>query len=102
MASHSIRVILAAAVAVVLQVHVTQAWASTPPSGAVSPSGTTTSFTGGPFDFTNQTGAPYEPPAPPVSPVCADPASPCDDFALTIAIPPSDTTIYFITANLNF
>lgn len=77
-------------------------WAATPASGTISPSSTTLTFTGGPFDFTNQTGPPYVPPAPPVSPICANPASPCDDFALTVAIPPSDTTIYFLKADLHF
>jgi hypothetical protein len=78
------------------------ALAATPSSGSVSPSATTLGFTGGPFDFTNQTGAPYVPPAPPVSPVCANPYSPCDDFALTVAIPPSDSTTYLLTVQLHF
>lgn len=76
--------------------------AATPAAGTVSPSSTTLAFTGGPFDFTNQTGVPYVPPAPPVSPVCASPAAPCDDFALTVAIPPSDSTIYVLKVDLHF
>ncbi len=76
--------------------------AATPSSGTVTPSGAPLAFGGGPFDFTNQSGAPYVPPAPPVSPVCANPASPCDDFALTVAIPPSDSTVYILRVNLHF
>jgi hypothetical protein len=76
--------------------------AATPPSGTVSPASTTSGFSGGPFDFTNQTGVPNVPPAPPVSPVCLNPYSPCDDFALTVAIPPTDSTIYVLKVDLHF
>jgi hypothetical protein len=76
--------------------------AATPASGTVSPSSPNSGFTGGPFDFTNQTGVPYVPPAPPVSPVCVNPYSPCDDFALTVAIPPTDSTIYVLKVDLHF
>jgi hypothetical protein len=90
------------ALAIVLFLHPRINLAATPSSGTVSPAGTTLGFTGGPFDFTNQTGAPYVPPVPPVSPVCANPVSPCDDFALTVAIPPADSTIYFLTVAVHF
>jgi len=97
-----VRVAVVAALVVVVSVHRPVALAAAPSSGTVSPSSTTLGFTGGPFEFTNQTGAPYVPPAPPLSPVCLDPASPCDDFALTVAIPPADSTIYFLTVALHF
>ena len=96
------RLAFVACLAVAFGLHGTDARSATPSSGTVSPSSTTLGFTGGPFDFFNQTGAPYEPPAPPVSPVCVDPASPCDDFALTVSIPASDSTIYFLTVELHF
>ncbi len=76
--------------------------AATPASGTVTAPSTTITFTGGPFAFTNQTGAPYQPPAPPVSPACVDPASPCDDFALTVSIPPNDNSVYFLQVDLHF
>ena len=76
--------------------------AATPASGTVTPVSATAAFTGGPFDFTNQTGAPYVPPAPPVSPLCINPLSPCDDFALTVSIPPADTTAYFLEVDVRY
>jgi hypothetical protein len=97
-----VRVAVVAALAIFICFHQPGALAATPSSGTVSPSSPTLGFGGGLFDFTNQTGAPYVPPAPPVSPVCLNPASPCDDFALTVAIPPADNTIYFLKVDVHY
>lgn len=77
-------------------------WAATPSSGTVAPSSGPIVYTGGPFDFNNPTGTPDTPAGPGTPPVCQDPSLPCDDFALTVSIPPSDPNIYFLRVNLNF
>lgn len=76
--------------------------AATPSSGSVSPSSTTATFTGGPFDFTNESGVPPIDPAPGVPPACVDPALPCDDFALTTSIPGADPHSYGIQVAVTF
>lgn len=76
--------------------------AATPSSGTVTPSSGPFVYTGGPFDFDNQTGTPDTPAGPGTPPVCQDPVLPCDDFALTVSIPPADTNVYFLRVSVSF
>ena len=68
--------------------------AGTPSSDTLTPSHTTVTYTGGPFQFDNPTT-----PVGKTPPVCT-PATPCDQFALTVTIPPGDNTNYRVTVNI--
>ena len=76
--------------------------AATPSSGTISPGNGPLVFTGGPFDFTNQTAVPATPAASGQPPVCLDPLLPCDDFALTVSVTPGDPAVYFLRVDLQF
>ena len=66
--------------------------AATPSSGTVSPSSPALTYTGGPFDLPNPTGDQGTPV------VCFGDLKPCDDFALTVSIPPE---LYFLRVSLS-
>jgi len=72
--------------------------AAAPGSGTVTPAGPTVTYGGGPFSQTNQTGTA----GPPTEPTCVNPLLPCDDFSLTVTIPPSDTNTYFVNVVITF
>src|ERR1700704_2078994 len=69
-------------------------FAGTPSGDTLTPTHTTVTYTGGPFQFDNPTS-----PVGMTPPACT-PATPCDQFALTISIPPGDNTKYRVTVNV--
>jgi len=73
------------------------ALAASPASGTVTPSNATASYNGGPFSNNNQlnqaAGAPL---------VCAGDTAPCDDYALTVAIPTNDGNVYNLTVKVQW
>lgn len=72
-------------------------FAATPSSGTLSPANPTLTFAGGPFAVPNPTRA--------VSLQCANPALPCDNYALTVNLPPDyrvSNPNATITITLNF
>ncbi len=70
--------------------------AANPSSGTLSPTTALITYTGGPFQTSNQTS-----PTGDTRPVCSS-ATPCDQFALKIAIPQGDTTKYTATVNISW
>jgi hypothetical protein len=70
--------------------------AANPSSGTLSPTNALITYTGGPFQTSNQTS-----PTGDTRPVCSS-ATPCDQFALKIAIPQGDTTKYTATVNISW
>ncbi|HET7453810.1 MAG TPA: hypothetical protein VFL12_13770, partial [Thermoanaerobaculia bacterium] len=75
----------------------TAAFAASPSSGTLSPATTTLTYTGGPFDFDNDSA-----PVGGVTPTCAPPALPCDQFAMKVSIPPTDGTSYLVTVSIGW
>jgi hypothetical protein len=72
--------------------------AAMPSSGTVNPSSPTVGYGGGPFSQTNQTGTA----GPPTEPTCVNPLLPCDDYALTVSVPPGDPNTYFVNVSITF
>src|SRR5690348_10322798 len=64
------------------------AWAASPASGTLTATSGPVTYTAGPFSLANPT------PVPEVDagPECNNPQQPCDDFALTVALPSDYTT----------
>ena len=75
----------------------TAVFGASPSSGTLSPTTATLTYTGGPFDFDNDSA-----PAGGVTPTCAAPALPCDQFALKVSIPPADGTSYVVTVSIGW
>jgi hypothetical protein len=75
------------------------ALAATPASGTISPSSSTVAYVGGPFDSINQTGTSGVATDPVI--VCS-PASPCDDYALTVSLPAGDTNTYILKTTVSW
>ncbi|HET9795738.1 MAG TPA: fibronectin type III domain-containing protein [Thermoanaerobaculia bacterium] len=75
----------------------TAAFAGSPSSGTLSPTVTTLTYTGGPFDYDNDSA-----PIGGVTPTCADPALPCDSYALKVSIPATDGTSYVVTVSIGW
>ena len=74
--------------------------AATPSSGAVTTASPAITYSGGPFDSTNQTGTPDTPAGAGNPPLCLDPALPCDDFDLAVTIAPTES--YYLRVDLSF
>ncbi|HEX8144317.1 MAG TPA: Calx-beta domain-containing protein [Pyrinomonadaceae bacterium] len=72
------------------------ALAGTPSSGTLSPANPLITYTGGPFATSNPTSPVGENP-----PVCS-PATPCDEFALTVSIPSGSTTDYSVVVTIDW
>ncbi len=86
--------ICVAALAISVTRHVV---AGTPSSGTVSPSSPLINYTGGPFAVSNPSSPVGENP-----PVCAEPAAPCDEFALHVDIPSGTTTSYSVVVTIDW
>lgn len=72
-------------------------WAATPASGTLTPSSGPLGYSAGPFVLSNVSGQAVFPP------LCGPgAANPCDDFALTVAIPPGDTTPYDVVIRITW
>jgi len=71
--------------------------AANPASGTVTPSSGTASYDGGPFANNNQLNQ-----AAGVPLVCAGDTAPCDDYALTVAIPTNDGNLYNLTVKVQW
>src|SRR5258708_806312 len=71
--------------------------AATPPSGTLSPSSPSITYTAGPFANDNDSA-----PVGGVTPTCAGDVLPCDQFALKVSIPPSDGTSYVVTVSVSW
>jgi PKD repeat protein len=72
------------------------ALAASPSGGTISPSSPTVNYGGGPFNSINQTDSAD------TATISCTPATPCDDFALAVAIPPGDTNTYNFTASISW
>ncbi|MDP9024153.1 MAG: hypothetical protein M3N13_02105, partial [Candidatus Eremiobacteraeota bacterium] len=64
--------------------------------GTLSPSTPTLTYSGGPFTASNQTSPTGDTP-----PICTS-ATPCDQYALTVAIPAGDTKTYRVTVSVGW
>src|SRR5438128_1009219 len=71
--------------------------AGTPPSGTLSPSTPSLSYSGGPFANDNDSA-----PVGGVTPTCAGDVLPCDQYALKVSSPPSDGTSYLVTVSISW
>lgn len=71
--------------------------AASPASGTVTPSNGNASYSGGPFPNNNQLNQSAGVPL-----VCAGDQAPCDDYALTVAIPTNDGNVYNLTVQVQW
>ncbi|HWC65644.1 MAG TPA: sialidase family protein, partial [Thermoanaerobaculia bacterium] len=85
------------AISVAMGVLAAAAFGASPSSGTLSPTTTTLTYAGGPFDFDNDSA-----PVSGVTPTCAEPALPCDQYALKVSIPPTDGTFYVVTVSIGW
>src|SRR5690242_9393831 len=66
------------------------AWAAAPSSGTLTATSGPVSYSAGPFPLANPTPVPLVD----AGPECNNPSQPCDDFALTVALPSDYTTTH--------